>query len=158
MAKRKPKEQPKEEYNVLEDDAVPDQGCKNCGIRFGSAKYAESVGKDQAIAERGKICGACELNPNMALVKSMGGGSIVASFFGKVENRWRPITDDDKSCSTCLTKRTANALGPSEEALTLVTKNCLHCKFSKNAAVVAEAEAKAGIPSTTVDNWRSFEA
>lgn len=155
MAKKKQKA---EEYKIVEPPPGEPQSCKNCGIRFGSAKYAETVGKDQAIAERGKVCGACELNPNMALVQKMGGGSIVTAFFGKIENRWRPITDDDKSCSTCLTKRTANALGPSQEAMTLVAKNCLHCKFSKNAAIVAEAEAKTGVASTTVDNWRSFEA
>jgi len=156
MAKKNKKST--EDVTILEEH--DDRSCRNCGVRFESGKLSEKIGKDEAIKARIPICGRCAHNPNMALVKSIPGSEgIIKQFFGgEVVDNWRPITDGDKSCLTCKTKRTVNALGMCAEAKKIVEVNCLLCKFSKNAALIEAAHKNVGMDKPLEDHWISFEA
>jgi hypothetical protein len=145
-----------EEVTIMEDPAQ-DRGCHNCGVRFGSAKRSQSVGKQQAINERTPICVRCTHHPNMALVQSIGGG-LVKRLVGEIVDNWRPLTDEDKSCVSCKVKRTIDARGMCSDSSKIVQAKCLFCKYSKNAALVMAANEKAGVQRPLEENWVSFEA
>jgi len=148
----------RENVRILEDEQ-PVRSCSTCGVRFASGKLSMTVGKDEAVRQRIPVCGLCEHNPNMSLVKRIPGGAGIAKQYlgGEITDNWRPITDEDKSCITCKTKRTVNALGKCHEAATIVQKKCLFCKYQKNADLVDEASKRAGVGSPMVDNWENFE-
>ena len=143
-----------EEVEILGEQV--DKSCRNCGVRFGSGKLAQTVGNGEAQRQRAPICVKCEYNPNMALVKSIGGG-LIEFIVGKIVDNWRPITDDDKCCPTCKIRRTVNAMGECEEARVIVKNNCLLCKFGKNAALIDATHKKFKIEKPLADNWQSFE-
>ena len=145
------------EVEILEEPVEP--SCSNCGVRYASGKQSAIEGNQKAQQDRIAICTRCEHHPNMAMVKAIPGGSAIAkAVFGEAVNNWRPITDGDKSCQTCQIRRTVNALRPCEESAQIVAKRCLHCKYSKNAALVMAAEKEAGIERELEDNWQNFEA
>ena len=147
-----------EEVEIIEEPEPIERSCSNCGVRYASGKQSVIEGNAKAQADRMKICPRCEHHPNMAMVKAIPGGSSVAqAVFGKIVDNWRPITDEDKSCQTCKIQRTVNALGPCEEAALIVSKKCLHCRYSKNAAMIRAAHEQAGIQKEPEDNWQNFE-
>lgn len=151
-----------EEVTIVEDET--DKSCDNCGVRFGSGKHAMEVGPTQAQNERIPICVRCKFHPNMGLVKSIG-GSLVESLVGEIVDNWRPVTDDDKSCSTCVVWHTVNAMRSTDKAHSLIAENCLDCRhgtfgqFSRPKKMISEVRTLAGLNDNppTGDNWRSFK-
>ena len=154
-----------EDVKILEEPEPVERSCSNCGVRYASGKQSVIEGNAKAQRDRMPICMPCDHNPNMgtarafasAMLGKLGKADEVDKLFGKGVDNWRPITDDDKSCQTCKVQRTVNALGPCEEAALIVSKKCLLCKFSKNADMIRQAHANAGIEKELEDNWQDFE-
>ena len=147
-----------EDVKIMEEPEPIERSCGNCGVRYASGKQSVIEGNAKAQRDRIPICTRCEHHPNMAMVRAIPGGSAIAkAVFGETVDNWRPITADDKSCQTCKVQRTVNALGPCEEAALIVSKKCLLCKFSKNAEIIRQAHAKAGMQKELEDNWQNFE-
>lgn len=143
-----------ETVEIIEE---PERNCRTCGVRIASAKLSESVGVAEAKKQRTPICARCEHHPNMDMARAFGGGSLLEKLVGKIIDNWRPITDDDKSCTSCKHKRTIDALGMTEDALKITHAQCLFCQYSKNAKVIAESNRRKGIDMEFKRNWVHFE-